>query len=200
MSVNAWDSDLLVAPFPSAAPARRDDADRRLHAVTAPSTARRPRLLYGLIAVAGAVAIAGAQMGLSILTTQGSYELKELTAQQRTVDWQKQILEDDVAGLSSPQYLAANAAALGMVTGQAPSYLRLSDGEVIGSGKAASGTSSIEALKKAAVPNALAGGVPLATDPDSSLGSGAAASDAELVIDPAVPPAVADGLPTPNTH
>ncbi|CAI9392148.1 hypothetical protein [Microbacterium sp. T2.11-28] len=199
MSVNAWDSEPLLAAFPLADPSRREDADRRLHAVTAPAAARRPRLLYGVIAVAGAVAIAGAQMGLSILMTQGSYELKELTTQQRTVDWQKQILEDDVAGLSSPQYLAANAAALGMVTGQAPSYLRLSDGGIIGAGKAASGTSSIEALKKAAVPNALAGGVPLATDPDSSLGSGAT-SDPELVIDPAVPPAVADGLPTPNTH
>ena len=199
MSVNAWDSEPLLGAFPLADPLRREDADRRLHAVTAPAAARRPRLLYGVIAVAGAVAIAGAQMGLSILMTQGSYELKELTAQQRTVDWQKQILEDDVAGLSSPQYLAANAAALGMVTGQAPSYLRLSDGGIIGAGKAASGTSSIEALKKAAVPNALAGGVPLATDPDSSLGSGAT-SDPELVIDPAVPPAVADGLPTPNTH
>ena len=199
MSVNAWDSDLLVAPFPTTDPARRDDVDRRLHAVAAPSHARRPRLLYGVIAVAGAVAIAGAQMGLSILMTQGSYELKELTTQQRTVDWQKQILEDDVAGLSSPQYLAANAAARGMVTGQPPSYLRLSDGQIIGAGKAATGTSSIDALKKAAVPNALAGGVPLATDPDSSLASGVTA-DAELVIDPAVPPAVADGLPTPNTH
>jgi len=199
VSVNAWDSDLLVAPFPRSDPARREDVDRRLRAVDAPAASRRPRLLYGVIAVAGAVAIAGAQMGLSILTTQGSYEIKELTAQQRTVDWQKQILADDVAGLSSPQYLAANAAALGMVTGQPPSYLRLSDGEVIGAGTAAPGTSSIEALKKAAVPNALAGGVPLVTDPDSSLAAGVAA-ETELVIDPAVPPAVADGLPTPRTH
>ena len=38
------------------------------------------------------------------------------------------MLYDDVAGLSSPQYLAANASALGMVINESPNYLRLSDG------------------------------------------------------------------------
>lgn len=199
MSATALENDPLASALPWSAPTRGDDQDRRLHAVGARAHARRPTLMYGLVAVAGALAIAGAQMGLSILTTQGSYELKELTSQQRAVEWQKQILEDDVAGLSSPQYLAANAAALGMVTGQAPSYLRLSDGTVIGSGKAASSTSSVQAYKKAAVPNSLLNGVPLATAPESSLGDGVAA-DEQILIDPAVPPAVADGLPTPKTH
>jgi hypothetical protein len=52
-------------------------------------------------------------MGLSILTTQSSYELSALSSQQRGLDYQKQMLTDSLAGLSSPQYLAANAAALG---------------------------------------------------------------------------------------
>jgi len=199
MSASALGTDVLSSALPWSAPARSEDQDRRLHAVGSGAHTKRPTLMYGLAAVAGALAIAGAQMGLSILTTQGSYELKELTSQQRTVEWQKQILQDDVAGLSSPQYLAANAAALGMVTGQPPSYLRLSDGEVIGSGKAASSTSSVQALKKAAVTNSLVSGVPLVTDPDSSLDAGVAA-DTEALIDPAVPLAVADGLPTPKTH
>lgn len=189
----SWDTDILSAP------PRRYEPGRRLQPVERSAPARRPRLMYGLIAVAGALAIAGAQLGLSILTTQGTYELKELTAQKRSVTWQVQMLEEDVAGLSSPQYLSANAAALGMVTGQPPSYVRLSDGKVIGSSKSASSTSSIQALKKAAVPNALVSGVPLVTDPKSSLGAGAAA-ESTIVIDPAAPPAVADGLPTPETH
>ncbi len=197
MSANA---DLFAAlPSLPARPAARDDEQRRLRALERPLPARRPRLAYGLIAVAGALAIAGAQMGLSILTTQSSYELKSLTSQQRSVAWEKQMLQDDVAGLSSPQYLAANAAALGMVTGQSPNYLRLSDGEVIGTGKAASARTSVQALKKAAVTNALVDGVPLVTDPASSLDSGVAA-DLPLTIDPATPPAIADGLPTPTTH
>ena len=37
------------------------------------------------------------------------------TQEKRDLTWEKQALYDDVAGLSSPQYLAANAAALGMV-------------------------------------------------------------------------------------
>lgn len=194
MSVDALNPDLLAS-----LPARRRDPQRNLRVVERPLPARRPRLIYGVVAVAGALAIAGAQMGMSILTTQSSYELKSLAAEQRTVEWQKQILQDEVAGLSSPQYLAANAAALGMVTGQAPIYLRLSDGEVIGTGKSASSASSVQALKKAAVSNALVGGLPLVTDPDSSL-SGGVAADVTVVIDPVAPPAIADGLPTPNTH
>lgn len=197
--VNAIDTDIFATGLPRALPARVDEPDRRLRAVESTAPARRPKLLYGIVAVAGAIAIAGAQMGLSILTTQSSYELKELTSQQRTVTWQKQILEDDVAGLSSPQYLAANAAALGMVTGAAPSYLRLSDGAVVGKGKPAAPSSSVQALKKAAVPNSLVGGVPLVTDPDASLGAGSAADQTEI-ISTAVPPAVADALPTPKTH
>lgn len=187
-----------TAPQPRIAP--RESPQRRLRAVEQPLPARRPRLLYGLIAVGGALAIGAAQMGLSILTTQTSYELKALTSQQREVVWEKQMLQDKVAGLSSPQYLAANAAALGMVTGQAPNYLRLSDGAVVGTGTAASGTSSVNALKKAAVTNSLVSGVPLVTDPDASLGAGVTADAPIVLIDPATPPAIAEGLPTPTTH
>lgn len=180
-------------------PFSSSDASRRLRAVEHTEPRRRPRLVYGLVAVAGALAIAGAQMGLSILTTQNSYELKSLITEQRSVQWQQQILQDKVAGLSSPQYLAANAADLGMVTGAAPSYLRLSDGAILGSGKPASSTSSTKAHTKAAVPNALVNNVPLATDRTASLGAGTAATDT-VVVDPVAPPAIADGLPTPKTR
>lgn len=195
MSTNtapAWDTELLSLP------ARREDQASRLRVVEQTAPARRPRLLYGLIAVAGAIAIAGAQIGLSILTTQGTYEIRELTAQKKAVSWQVQILHDEVAGLGSPQLLAANAAALGMVTGQMPSYLALSTGEIVGSGKPASSTSSVQALKKAAVGNALVSDLPLVTDAKTRLGAGAAEST--VVVSVATVPAVADGLPTPETH
>lgn len=198
MGAAAIDLDALDIDLPGSLPRR--DGSPQLHAVERTAPARRPKMLYGLVAVAGALAIAGAQMGLSILTTQGSYEVKELTSQQRSVTWQKQILEDKVAGLSSPQYLGANAAKAGMVTGQAPTYLRLSDGKIIGSGAAATAASSTQAYKKAAVQNELVDRVPFATDRGASLGGAAAGADAQFVIDPAAPPAVADGLPTPTTH
>ncbi|MFT4135687.1 hypothetical protein [Microbacterium sp.] len=183
----------------TALPAPRRGQRPRLRALERPVAGRRPRLLYGIVAVATAIAIAGAQMGLSILTTQSSYEVAALTEQQRELTWQTQMLRDDVAGLSSPQFLAANAAALGMVVAESPNYLRLSDGAIIGDGQAAAGVSSVDALSRAAVPNALVGDTPLVTDPEASLGRGAAA-DTELLLNTPTPPAIADGLPTPATH
>lgn len=179
-------------------PAPASTPQRTLRALEQPQPRRRPRLLYGIVAVAGALAIAGAQMGLSILTTQGSYEVAALTSQQRELDWQRQMLADDVAGLSSPQYLAANASALGMVVGQMPNHLRLSDGTIAGSGKSAADRSSVQALSRAAVGNALVSGVPLVTDPQASLESGTTVDDALLNIP--TPPPITDGLPTPSTH
>lgn len=202
MSLPAESSVDLLAGLPElpsrtrpGGPARGE----RLRALEHPLPRRRPRMLYGIVAVAGAVLIAAAQMGLSILTTQTSYELSALTSQQRDLDWQKQMLQDDVAGLSSPQYLAANAQAMGMLTGQAPTYLRLSDNAVIGTAAGLSGASAINALTQAAVGNALVSGVPLAGDPAASLGGGASVVD-DAIVNTTTPPAIADGLPTPATH
>lgn len=175
-----------------------EEPRRRLRPVTEPAPRRRPKLLYGIVAVAGAVLIGAIQMGLSILTTQTSYEISSLRSEQRAVAIDQQVLEESVAGLSSPQYLAANAAALGMVTGQAPNYLRLSDNSVTGNGAAGAG-SSVNALGPHSVTNALIANVPLVTDPSTSLGAGQTADD-ELLADNPTPPAITDGLPTPDTH
>lgn len=81
---------------------RVPSSGRRLRVVEEPSRRRRPKLVYGIVALAGALAIGTAQMALSIMTTQSSYELSALTQEARQLTWQKQILADDVAGLSSP--------------------------------------------------------------------------------------------------
>jgi hypothetical protein len=188
----------LPTPRPERAPLA--PPARRLTVVDPPAR-RRPRLAYGVIAVAGAIAIALAQMGLSILTTQSSYEVAALAQQQRDLTYQKQILYDEVAGLSSPQFLAANAAALGMVINESPSYLRLSDGAVLGAGQPAAGTSAVDAIGRGSVPNALISDTPLVTSPDATI------QGVPLAPDPAVdgagsttPPPIADGLPTPATR
>lgn len=187
----------LLAASPE--PARPDA--RPLRAVE-PAARRRPRLLFGVVAVTGAVLIGAAQMGLSILSTQASYELSTLTGAQKDLDIKKQVLSDSIAGLSSPQYLAANAAALGLVTGQAPTYLRLSDSAIIGTAAGSNGVSAVNALSHAAVANALVAGVPLAGDASASLGAGASVADEAIAAaaNTSTPPAIADGLPTPATH
>lgn len=202
MSVPA--ESILGLGRPAELPIRRpgERPERRLHALETPAPRRRPRLVYGIVAVAGAVLIGAAQMGLSILTTQGSYEIADLTAQQRSLDYEKQMLTDSIAGLSSPQFLAANAAALGMVTGQAPTYLRLSDNAVIGTAAGNDGLSAVNALTQAAVANALVAGKPLVSDPDATLDAGVSATDEAIAAaaETSTPPAIADGLPTPATH
>lgn len=184
------------------APARTDAPNRRLRVVDAPAPRRRPKLLYGIIAVLGAFLIAGAQMALSIMTTQGSYELAALTKQQSELTYQKQMLYDEVAGLSSPQYLAANAAALGMVVDESPSYLRLSDGAILGASEVALGSTSIDAIGRGSVPNALIADTPLVTVEGATIG-GLPAEVVETPVDGGVgntPPPLTDGLPIPSTH
>ncbi|WP_235007892.1 hypothetical protein [Microbacterium timonense] len=183
------------------APDRGGVPGRRLRAVDAPARRRRPKLFYGVVAVLGAFLIAGAQMALSIMTTQGTYELAALAKEQRDLTYEKQILYDDVAGLSSPQYLAANAAALGMVINEAPSYLRLSDGAILGPSEVAMGSSSVDAIGRGAVANSLITDTPLVTVPDATIDG--LPVDADDAADGGVgntPPPITDGLPTPSTH
>jgi len=201
---------MSLAASSTLAPARRESPVRRLRALGAPARRRKPKVLYAIVAVSGAVAIGAAQMALSVLTTQGSYQIAELTSQQRQLDWQKQMLYDDVAGLSSPQYLAANASALGMVINESPSYLRLSDGAILGASQAAVGASSVDAIGRGAVANALITDTPLVTDPDATIQGapvvpvevvptdGTTDGGAALVVN--TPPPLTDGLPTPSTH
>ena len=183
-------------------PARRGAPARRLRVVEEPSRRRRPKLIYGVVALAGALAIGTAQMALSILTTQSSYELSTLTQEARQLTWQKQILYDDVAGLSSPQYLAANAASLGMVIDESPNYLRLSDGALLGAGQMSYGRSSVDAIGRGTVPNALITDTPLVTDPDATIEG--APVETVVVMGPDgvanTPAPITDGLPTPSTH
>jgi hypothetical protein len=194
-------ADTLAVPT-AGGPARGDARNRRLRVVEEPSRRRRPRLVYGIVALVGALTIGAAQMALSIMTTQSSYELSTLTQEARQLTWQKQILYDDVAGLSSPQYLAANASALGMVIEESPSYLRLSDGGLLGAGAAALGGSSVDAINRAVVPNALITDTPLVTAPDATI-EGVPVAVEPATVDGGVantPPPITDGLPTPSTH
>ncbi|HWI32144.1 MAG TPA: hypothetical protein VNT50_11685 [Microbacterium sp.] len=185
----------VLAPRP--APSRRSPT-RPLRAVVAPARRRRPRLAYAIVALAGALAIAAGQMGLSIATTQASYELAQLGQDKRELTWKKQELYDAVAGLSSPQYLAANAAALGMVINASPTYLRLSDGAIIGTSEAAASTSTVDAVGRGAVANSLVADTPLITLPDATIQG--LPVEAQVLTDGTIPPPLAEGLPTPTTR
>lgn len=167
---------------------------RRLTSVPAPRRRRRPKLVYALVALAGAALIAAAQIGLSLAITNDSYALADLNSQQRELTLQAQALKDDLAGVSSPQLVATKAAELGLVVAGSATYLRLSDGAVIGANSAASSQSTVNPTGSGAVHNALL--------ENKAQEEAAAENSADVAAGtaPAIPPSITEGLPSPTTH
>lgn len=165
--------------------------ERRLTSVTAPERARRPKLAYALVAMAGAAVIATVQIGLSLAITNDSFVLADLNSQQRELNLQASALQDDLAGISSPQLLATKADALGLVVAGPASYLRLSDSTVVGADTEASWTSTVNPKGAGAVHNAL-------LDADAEEAAADKAETTKKSTD--APPVITDGLPSPTTR
>jgi hypothetical protein len=191
-----------VRPARRAAPGTAPERTRRLRPAPEAIRRARPRLAYAVVALVSIGVIAMIQLLLSIAMTQGAYELDAQLLRQAELRREQQKLADDLDRLESPQFLAANAEALGMVPNVDPVYLRLSDGAVLGEPTAAAGIGGSSA---SLVPNALIDGVPLVTEqpPEETAGKGGkpdAPADGAAAAPPAAPPALQGGLPTPATH
>ena len=174
-------------PFEAPAP------ERRGFRLVAPAQSRRarPRIFYALTAVAGMAAIIVAQLLLSVGISQGAYEIFSLQSSQSQLNRTGASVSEDLARVSSPQSLAANAEGLGMITNSNPVYLRLSNGAVSGAPASASGS---QAGAASLVPNALlTGSTPLTQLPDD-----VAATSAAVTITSA--PVVPAGLAAPTTR
>ncbi|MHA7986342.1 hypothetical protein ACX9R5_11090 [Rathayibacter sp. CAU 1779] len=157
---------------------RRTPAERgapRLEALPRASRRSRPKLFYAAIAVLTVMIVVVTQLLLSIGVSQGAYKIESLQADKSRLARQYQQASETVDALSSPQNLAANAEALGMVNNGTPVYLRLSDGAVIGSpapaSAAAGGTGQL-------VANALTQDVPLVNAPKTTKSKNGAAGGA----------------------
>jgi hypothetical protein len=111
----------------------RDDAPRRhLDALPRPQVRRAPRVLHGVVALAGLGTIILAQLGVSIALSDGAYEITALQSTSSQLDRDQQSLQERLDVLASPQQVALSAEGLGMVQGQSSQFLRLSDGAVLG--------------------------------------------------------------------
>ncbi|MGW9626767.1 hypothetical protein [Microbacterium sp. NPDC055521] len=179
------------------------DPPRRLTPVAAPAPGRRPRLAYAALAVGGALAIGAAQMGFSLATTQDAFVLAGLNTQQHELGLQKQALHEQLIGISSPQSLAKKADAMGLVVAGSASYLRLSDGQILGAGDSASGASTVNPNGGTAVGNALLvppPAPPADTVPDDGILADGVSDATVVPPEPAGPPVVTGGLPTPVTR
>ncbi|MDR5700775.1 hypothetical protein [Agromyces aerolatus] len=194
--------------LPEFRPARPERERPQLRPV--PDGRRRPRLVYAITALAGIGAIVIAQLLFSVAMTEGAYEIEGYKVAQIKLDRETQVLREQIDALESPQFLAANAEALGMVPNAAPVYLRLSDGAVLGQPTAAAGGAVGAA---GSVANSLITDVPLVTEQqagetggavaaagaEAAAGSAEAAPAASTPVAPA-PVAPSGGLPTPATH
>jgi hypothetical protein len=184
------------------APRRVPQTPRRLRPAPERAGRAKPRLGYAVIALGGVVVIVVAQLLLSIAVTQGAYEIDAQQTRQAALALEEQKLSEDLDRLESPQYLAVNAEALGMVPNANPVYLRLSDGAVLGEPTAAGGGVASGPL----VPNLLITDVPLITQqqtgeaPSGGVPGGTGEAAAHVPDQAPVPPPVDGALPTPATH
>jgi hypothetical protein len=106
----------------------------------------RPKTVYATIVIGGLFTVLLAQLLLSIGLSDGAYAIQSLQQKQRDLGRTQQVLSEDLERLSSPQNLAANAGAMGMVSNAAPVYLRLSDAAVLGAPVAATADDSTAGL------------------------------------------------------
>ncbi|WP_423923981.1 hypothetical protein ACPEEZ_06700 [Frigoribacterium sp. 2-23] len=134
----------------------------------------RPKLAYALIATAALFVLLLTQLGISIALSDGAYKISDLQGKQTELARDQQKYAEQLDVLSSPQNLANNAAALGMVRNSNPVYLDLSTGAVHGDPTPAVG--STDSAADNLIPNTLLDGVPLATKTPATATPAAAGS------------------------
>lgn len=144
MTANArLDDDVLGLTLPMAAngsspqPAEPDRVSRPGDPHLVPAAQPRPRpkrspVAGAIISACLIVGIFAAQLALSILVSEGAYESGALRVEQRDLARVERVLSQNLDKLASPQNLAENALALGMVQNVAPATMKLSDGTIQG--------------------------------------------------------------------
>jgi hypothetical protein len=115
--------DLHAQPLP----APEAPAERHLRALPSPRALgrRAPRLVHGVIALAGLAGIVCAQLGLSVVISEGAYRMTALQAESTSLARAEQSVAEELAVLSSPQHVAVAGAELGMLAGQPSQFLTL---------------------------------------------------------------------------
>lgn len=191
--------------LPARSPREVEEHPRHIEIVTTRSQRRaRPRVVYALVAVAGLFVILIAQLLLSIVLSQGSYDISALQATHKELSRDQQALTENLRVLQSPQNLAGRAEQLGMVLNTSGyGWLRLSDGAVLAAPTAADAASTVGANSAALIPNVLLTPEMLASQ---AAAPGAAGSTGTVAGAPSTAgtsgsvASQAGAIPAPNTH
>lgn len=128
---------------------------RHLRALPRPEIRRKPRLVHGIVALAGLGLIMAVQLGLSLMLSDGAYQLSALQSQSSQLSRDAQGLNEQLDVLSSPQDLGLAAQELGMVQGQASQFIQLSSGAILGGPDALHVDGSVSGRTGLNVPNEL---------------------------------------------
>ncbi|MET4100505.1 hypothetical protein ABIB37_002742 [Agrococcus sp. UYP10] len=111
-----------LRPLPTA---ERPERERHLRALPAIAPRRAPRLVHGIVGLVGLAGIIVAQLGLSVVISEGAYQLSALQGESTALARTEQTLAEEIAVLSSPQHVAVAADELGMLAGQPSQFLTL---------------------------------------------------------------------------
>ncbi len=165
---------------------------------------KKSRTRYAVMAVFAVVLIGGTQVAVALATTQESFVLNDKLREQRDLQWQQQALESEVVAFGSPQLLAQQAAANGLVVNGTPNYLRLSDGATIGT-SAPAGFWSVVSPRNGSVANALIDTEPVAPDQaawDAAMKAGTKPPVVTTITVPSVQqaPPVVEEMPVPEAQ
>ncbi|OII26840.1 hypothetical protein [Curtobacterium sp. MCBA15_013] len=186
MSTNLALVDPAVVPSRAPRPTRQNRPELVEVTPTKAQRRARPRIAYAVVAVAALGILLLAQLGISMVLSQGAYTLNSLSAEQTNLSRTQQSLSEELRILDSPQNLARNAQALGMIANSTPVYLDPKTGRVYGTPTPAVADQATAATSNQ-VPNSLLDEVPLAAkqgdtstskETGPTAGSDAAAADA----------------------
>lgn len=195
----------LAYARPSSIPSREQHPHpRHIEVVTTREQRKaRPKLAYAVVTVASLFVIFAAQLLLSIVVSDGAYQIEALQSQKKELLRTEQALNEQLGLLGATQHLAANAAHLGMVPGAAPLYLDVTTGGVTGAPGSVDhggcgGSCNL-------VANSLLTGMPLVNldAPTGTVGATGTAGDTPTTTTTAPTPqapVVVDALPAPVTH
>jgi len=113
-------------------PVERPEPRAPLSLAPAPAPRRRLRAAHLVVALGGIAAILLGQLVVSIAAADGAYRISALKTQQRDLAREQRALSEQLQALDSPQNLARNAAALGMVPSDSLPYIDVSTGAITG--------------------------------------------------------------------
>lgn len=131
---------ILPLDAPSLPRAQRQvDQTRHIEIVSTRSQRRaRPRPIYAIVLVGGLFVLFIAQLLMSIVVSDGAYQISSLQGEQRDLTRTADALSEKNDLLASPQSLGAAASKQGMVqTDRTPAFINTKKGTIIGKAKVA---------------------------------------------------------------